>query len=64
MPRHHARVVRQGDIIFHQGDIGEKFYVIVQGKVEVEVKVHAGPGFNRNTSNSGWQTVAVLSWRS
>ena len=48
----------KGDIIFHQGDIGEKFYVIVQGKVEV--KVHAGPGFNRNTSNSGWQTVAVL----
>ena len=27
--------MKQGDVVFYEGDIGKKFYIVVDGEVEV-----------------------------
>ena len=49
----------KGDVVFNQGDIGDKFYVILQGKAEVRVWKGAGAP-NRAPNGPGWVCVATL----
>ena len=55
MPESYAK----GDVVFNQGDIGDKFYVILQGKAEVRVWKSAGAP-NRAPNGPGWVCVATL----
>ena len=55
MPESYAK----GDVVFNQGDIGDKFYVILQGKAEVRVWKGTGAP-NRAPGGPGWVCVATL----
>lgn len=35
-----------GDFLFKQGDVGESFFIVISGEVDVIVKVHIGTYLN------------------
>jgi len=42
----HYENVDPGDVVFRQGDYGDKFYIILKGKVQVSIPDPLGQGLN------------------